>query len=190
MARAPKQKPGCFARVFKFIGICFAVIIVATLLFGETDRTTTTTAKPTARVTATAKPTRTPRPTATPKPTATPIPPDVVAMLLTSSYAQAGFDVADIQVKDEKVIAYLGLNGVAYDAEQARKTKDPQLLEAWAEMKMSMITAAGNIEDAFAAQGKYYPCTVIVIDDRDLSRYTPLLVIEKSVTTYDIITDK
>lgn len=190
MARVPKQKPGCFARVFKFVGICFAVMVVATLLFGETDSTTTKTAKPTANVTATTKPTRTPRPTATPKPTATPIPPDVVAMLLTSSYAQAGFDVADIQVKDGKAVAYLGINGMAYEVEQIRKSKNQEYLDAWAETKMSMLKAASDIENAFAAQGKYYPCTLTVVDDRDLSQYTPLLIVEGSMTTYDITTDK
>ena len=74
--------------------------------------------------------------------------------------------------------------------EQIRKSKNQEYLDAWAETKMSMLKAASDIENAFAAQGKYYPCTLTVVDDRDLSQYTPLLIVEGSMTTYDITTDK
>lgn len=184
-----KKKPGCFARLIKTASILFVALVLCGILFGE-DTTKTPTATTAPKATAKPRVTATSKPTATPKSTTTPIPPDVVAMMLTSTYARAGFDVADVQLDGEKVVAYFGINGIAYDAEQTRKTKDQQLLDAWAEMKMSMIKAADHIENTFAAQGKYYPCTVVVVDDRDLSQYTPLLIVEGSVTTYDITTDK
>ena len=194
----PKKKDSCFGRFLKFVGIAAAVIfiIAGNSKTSNNQPTTTEQATATPRITATQKPTATPRitstqrPTATPKPTATPIPPDVVAMMMTSKYARAGIDETDVRIEGDKVVAYFAVNGLGDDVDAVSKTKDQELLKQWVDFKEALHIFAQDIENAFLEQGAYYPCRVVAVDDRDGTMRTPLVIVENGVTLYDITTDK
>lgn len=187
----PKKKESCFGRFLKIVGIAAAVIFVIAMKSEPTkEQQTPEQATATPRITATQKPTATPRPTATPKPTATPIPPDVVAMMMTSKYARAGIDETDVRIEGDKVVAYFAVNGLGDDVDAVSKTKDQELLKQWVEFKEALHIFARDIENAFLEQGAYYPCRVVAVDDRDGTMRTPLVIVENGVTVYDITTDK
>lgn len=179
-----KKKPGCFARLLKFIGIFFAIMVVTSLLFGETEDTKTTTAKPTARATATAKPTA----TATVKPTATPTAEPYSVSLPTALTTiklllQDSFDYVEAYEKDGIIVVSISMDGFVETMTTAKALSPEAFAPLWEENTKNMIILANQIDTELEELGHDNVYMLTILNDRN--KENSVLIISEGVVTYD-----